>query len=176
MNHQQFEEWLLNDQPLTPDQRRSLHLHTRECAGCAALERANFALRAAPVARPAAGFAGRFQARLARERVVQRRRALIGSLLLGVVSVLIFLWLALPYLSFLTSSTPATVISTWMDSLVGLGAFGRALGIAAANLAKVMVQFVPGYVWLAVLLVYGGGSALWVVSLRKFNFNSQAVA
>ncbi len=176
MNHQQFEEWLLNDQPLTPDQRRNLHLHTRECTSCAALERANFALRAAPVARPAAGFAGRFQARLARERVVQRRRALIGSLLLGVASLVLFLWLALPYLPFLTSSTPAGLISTLMDSLVAFGAFGRAFSIVAGNVLKVLVQFVPGYVWLLVVLVYGLSSSLWVVSLRKFNLNSQAVA
>ncbi len=31
MNHRPFEDWLLDDQPLTPEQKRDLQSHLRTC-------------------------------------------------------------------------------------------------------------------------------------------------
>ena len=68
INHQPFEEWLLNDKNLTPAEKRELDLHLRTCTHCTALSATGLALRSAPVASPAAGFTLRFQQRLAAQK------------------------------------------------------------------------------------------------------------
>ena len=90
MDHRPYEDWLLEDERLTPEQDRDLRIHLRNCPECSALARANMALRSAPVTAPAEGFALRFQVRLAAERKVQRRRSLIGLFLMAVVVFVIY--------------------------------------------------------------------------------------
>ncbi len=88
MNHRPFEDWLLDDQPLTPQQQRDLQAHVRSCPACAAIAESNLALHATRLVSPAAGFADRFQVRLAKRRREQRWRQVIGeagSILLSVL-------------------------------------------------------------------------------------------
>jgi len=47
MNHQPFEEWLLNDKNLTPAESRELDLHLRTCVHCTSLSATGLALRSA---------------------------------------------------------------------------------------------------------------------------------
>ena len=82
MNHQPFEEWLLNDKNLNASEKRELDLHLRVCTYCTALTETGLALRAAPVIAPSAGFAIRFQQRLAAQKIAERRRRLWGALVL----------------------------------------------------------------------------------------------
>ena len=82
MEHQPFEDWLLADQPLPPEKKRELQSHLRECSQCSALAEVNLSLRAAKLATPPAGFTSRWQSRLATQRKSQRRRQLIGSVIL----------------------------------------------------------------------------------------------
>jgi hypothetical protein len=110
MNHQPFEEWLLNTTPLTAEQKRQLDSHVRSCTYCAALARTEKILRTVRLASPASGFVTRFQTRLAAQKVVDRRRRQIGSILFtfgaGFLAVI-----SLPYLVF---SSPAVIAAcTW---------------------------------------------------------------
>ena len=68
MNHRPFEDWLLEDQPLTSDQERDLQAHLRTCTSCSAIAESNFALHSTHMVRPAEGFAARFQLRLIENR------------------------------------------------------------------------------------------------------------
>src|SRR5258706_12521295 len=104
MNHQPFEEWLLNDKPLTPTEKRELDAHLRTCKHCTALTETGFALRSARVVKPAAGFALRFQQRLAMQKIVERRRRLRGLIALILTGVGLLSWFAAPYLYVLISS------------------------------------------------------------------------
>ncbi len=45
MNHQPFEDWLLNDKPMTQQQKHELDIHIRTCAYCAALAETGIALK-----------------------------------------------------------------------------------------------------------------------------------
>jgi hypothetical protein len=74
MNHQPFEDWLLNDQPLTPIEKRDLDAHIRTCKYCAVLAQSSLELRSVRMVSPMPGFAGRFQKRLAARRIADRRR------------------------------------------------------------------------------------------------------
>ena len=76
MNHQPFEEWLLNDKNLNPAEKRELDLHLRTCSHCTALTETSLVLRSASVVAPATGFTLRFQQRLAAQKIAERRRRL----------------------------------------------------------------------------------------------------
>jgi len=79
MNHRPFEDWLLNDMPITHEQKRDLDLHTRTCASCSALVETGIALKSVKKVAPQAGFTTRFQSRLAERKLVERRRKIWGG-------------------------------------------------------------------------------------------------
>jgi hypothetical protein len=85
MNHQPFEDWLLNDQPLTPIEKRDLDAHIPTCRYCAALVETGLELHSVRMISPKPGFAGRFEKRIAAQRIADLRRRLDGliGLLLG---------------------------------------------------------------------------------------------
>jgi hypothetical protein len=166
MDHRPYEDWLLDDERLTPEKERDLRSHLRTCADCAALARANQALRAAPMSVPAAGFAVRFQARLAAERKVQRRRSFFGWTLLLLVGMAALFFLVRPYLAYLSWS-PAQLAATWLSNLVYIGLTARAMSLIGNTLLDVFVSFVPSYVWAASFALFGGIGSLWVLSFRK---------
>ena len=88
MNHQPYESWILDETTLSLAEQRQMKDHLDSCAACRKLATgwiaARRSMRAAPPARPAPGFTGRFQARLAERRALQhqlqaRRFVLITS-------------------------------------------------------------------------------------------------
>ena len=74
MNHRPFEDWLLNDMPITPEQKRELDMHVRNCAYCTALVETGMALRTVKKASPQTGFTVRFEARLGAQVVRSDQR------------------------------------------------------------------------------------------------------
>jgi hypothetical protein len=175
MDHRPYEDWLLDDERLTPEQDRDLRIHLRNCPDCAALSRSNMALRSAPVTAPAEGFALRFQARLAAERKVQRRRSLIGLFLMAVVGVGGLSWLLFPYLPYLTLP-PAQLASLWLGNLVYLALAARVVGVLGITLLNVLASFIPTYVWVLSVALLGGLGFLWTFSFRRVGKYSQSAA
>ena len=174
MDHRPFEDWLLDEQPLTPDQKRQLNTHLRTCASCTALAEVDLALKSTRLAEPAAGFAGRFQVRLAAEKQAARRRNFWGFALLTLSVLGIFLWGSWPVLRDLFQS-PVNFLSSWVSSLVSFWASIHAILRAGMVLFKVAPGFVPAYVWAVILFAAGGSSMVWVVSLMKFTKVPQGV-
>jgi hypothetical protein len=168
MEHQPYETWLLNDERLTAEQQRDLRRHTASCLQCAALARANLSLRAAPVARPASGFSQRFARRLAAERQIQRRRTVIGLLLLTLVSSGLIYWLISPLLPYLSLS-PTQMFVTWVSALLYLSNTAQALGTLGGVFSRLAFGLVPPSLWVVFLVTALGSGALWVTLLRKTN-------
>ena len=166
MEHQPFKDWLLNDKHLAPEEQRNLNHHITVCGDCASLARANLMLRAAPVARPTGGFALRFQKRLEAERKIQRKRAVIGSVLLALVSAGLIFWLITPFLPYLSLS-PAQIFVHWVSALVYLGASAQALGIVGEVILRFVLNSMPPFLWLLLLVGTVGLSALLVTPLRS---------
>jgi hypothetical protein len=175
MDHRPYEDWLLDDERLTPEQDRDLRIHLRNCPECAALARANLTLRSAPVSPPAEGFALRFQTRLAVERKIQRRRSLIGLFLMAVVGVVGLFWLLSPYLPYLTLS-PTQLVSLWISNLVYLALTARVMGAIGNTLLNVLASFVPSYVWALSVALLGGTGFLWTFSFRRVGKYSHSAA
>ena len=175
MDHRPYKDWLLNDERITPDQDRDLRVHLRNCPECAALARANLALRSAPVTAPAPGFALRFQTRLQAERKVQRRRSLLGFSILAVVGMSGIFWLLFPFLPYL-SLPPTQLASLWLNNLIYIALTARALGALGNTLLNVLASLVPPYVWVLSMLLLGGTGFLWTISIRRVSKFLQSVA
>lgn len=167
MNHLPFEEWLLNDMPVTLEQQRELESHLRNCSYCAALAETGRMLRTARMASPLRGFTERFQARLAERRIEERRRMRWGTMFFAFGGLALLIWIADPYLeSFLSS--PATWISTIVNLLVFLGTTLFALLNAGVVILSVIPKFLPPFVWMVVLSTLAGLALLWSVSIWRF--------
>ncbi len=168
MNHRPFEDWLLNDTPMTPEQKRDLDEHLRSCSYCAALADTGVVLRSVKMVSPPAGFTMRFQARLAERKIAERRRWLWGSILFTVGGLALLIWLTIPYLVRFFDS-PAT----WISGLVEWGLFLittiQALFQAGSVLLNVIPGFLSPFAWMVVISAFAGFSLLWSVSIWRFS-------
>jgi hypothetical protein len=167
MNHRPFEDWLLNDMPISPEQKRELDSHLRTCTYCAALVETGKALSSVKRVSPTVGFSTRFQTRLAARKVVDRRRKFWGSILFVTGGMAILMWVAGPYLASFIAS-PAT----WISALAEWGIFLITTLQAMAQAGSVFLHVVPGFLspfaWMVLLSALAGVSLLWSVSIWRF--------
>ncbi len=167
MNHQPFEDWLLEEKPINSKQKLELDAHLRICSSCAALAETGRALRSVKRVSPAAGFTVRFQVRLAAQRAADHKRRLWGSILFILGGLLMLAWIAAPYLGSFFAS-PATRIT----SLIGWGVFIFTTLQALLRAGSVMLEVIPDFlaplVWMVVVSAFAGISLLWSVSIWRF--------
>lgn len=167
MNHRPFEDWLLNDMPITPEQKRELDMHVRGCPYCTALVETGMVLKTVKKATPRAEFTARFEARLAARKAIERRRRYVGSILFTAGGFVLLVWLASPLLlSFF--SAPASWISVVVNWLVFLITTVQALGQAGSVLIKVVPDFISPIAWMVLLSAMAGITLLWTVSIWRF--------
>jgi hypothetical protein len=174
MKHQPFEEWLLNETPLTPEQKRELDLHVRSCAYCSALMETGVVLRSVKMVAPADGFAARFQARLAERRLADRRRRVWGAILFLLGGLSVLAWLAGPsILRFLSSP------EVWIATLVEWGIFlvttFQAMSQAGEVFLNILPGFVPPFAWMILASAFAGISLIWSISIWRFTRVPQGV-
>lgn len=174
MNHRPFEDWLLDDQPLDPAQKRELDAHLRACNVCSAIAESNLALRSARVVAPAPGFAARFQERLVLARRAQRRRTLLGTLFFSLGGMLLLTLLAGPTLVSLIGS-PAEWISAAVRALLFIYTTFMAMVEAGSVIFRVLPGFMPPFVWFVLLSTLSGLSLLWSVSIWRLMRRPQGV-
>ena len=166
MNHFPFEEWLLNDIPVTPEQQRDLDAHLRTCAYCSTLVETARMLSASKMAVPASGFTTRFQTRLAEHKAVERRRKLLGMMLFTFGGLVLLMWAVGPSLASFIAS-PAAWISVVVGWLVFIGTTLFALIDAGAVILNIIPKFLSPFVWLVMLSTVAGVGLLWSVSIWR---------
>ena len=172
MDHRPFEDWLLNIQTLSANEKQQLNAHLQGCSSCTALGEVNLALKSVKMAAPTAGFTDRFQVRLETQKKALRRRNYWGFLLLTFSVLSGLVWMAWPVIKSLIQS-PVALLASWLSTVVSIWASVEALFQGGRVILKVIPGFIPIYVWIVVLLVAGGWSLLWVFSLMKFTKISQ---
>jgi hypothetical protein len=174
MNHRPFEDWLLNDMTITPEQKRELDAHLRDCGHCSALAKTGTILKSARKVSPPAGFTARFQARLAERQLIERRRRLWGAVLFTLGGLALLVWLTMPYLVVFFSAPAA-----WISVFVGWGIFLvstlQALTQAGSVLLGVLPGVLPPFVWMVFLSAAAGIGLLWSVSIWRFSRVPQGV-
>jgi hypothetical protein len=167
MNHRPFEDWLLATEPLTNEQKNDLQSHLRVCPDCMALAEVNVAMRMVRPAKPASGFTNRFQVRLAAKRAAERRRNLIGIILLAASGVFALFWFTLPYFLWAIES-PVEMFATWFSSLAYMFISLQAFFQAGSVIFRVASGFIPAYVWVAAFSLFAISGSLWILFFRKF--------
>ena len=167
MNHQPFEDWLLNEKLIDPKQKLELDTHLRVCPYCSALAETGLALRSVKVVSPAAGFTSRFQARLAERKLADRRRRLWGAILFTFGGLVMLMWIAGPYMASFFAS-PAT----WITSLIEWGIFLittlQAVAQAGSVILRVMPSFLTPFGFMVLVSALAGIGLLWSVSIWRF--------
>ena len=167
MNHRPFEDWLLNDMPITTEQKRELDSHVRSCAYCAALVETGIAFKTVKKVSPQPGFTARFQTRLAARKAAEQRRRYLGSILFTAGGFALLMWLASPYLAAFFSA-PATWISVVVDWGVFIFTTLQALGQAGSVLLQVVPEFLSPFAWMILISAVAGISLLWTISIWRF--------
>lgn len=167
MNHQPFEEWLLNNEPMNPEQKRELESHLRTCVYCAGLLKTDRVLRDLRMASPASGFVTRFEARLATQKAADRKRRLLGFVLFALTGSVLLIWAASPYLAGILIS-PAG----WITALVEWGVFLMTTLLASLQAGAVILDvlggFLPPFAWMVMVSGAAGVSLLWSISIWRF--------
>lgn len=174
MNHQPFEEWLLNDKHLNPNEKRELDSHLRTCADCTALTATGLALRSARAVRPSAGFTMRFQQRLAAQKIVERRRRLWGVVMLILCGGALFSWLVTPYFRAI-STAPVQSLTVVVGYFLYLATSLQAMGEAFLVFARVLPSIIPPYVLMIAFSAMAGLGLLGSVSIWRFTSHPQGV-
>ena len=167
MNHQPFEEWLLNDMPITHEQKRDLDLHVRTCTYCSALAETGVALKSVKKVSPQGGLSTPFQARLAARKLVERRRRIWGTVLFTFGGLGMLMWLSSPILASFLSS-PATWIAALVQWIVFVLTTVQALAQAGSVFLRIIPDFLSPFAWMVILSAVAGVSLLWSVSIWRF--------
>lgn len=169
MNHQLYEDWLLSEEPLAPQETAALQQHLQGCESCSLLsvawQEVEDQLQMAPTLAPAPGFTGRWQARLEADRQRLHRRqslALLGFSMAG--AFLLFSSLAIFALPLLES--PNLLFWTWIYRILSLGFLVASL----QDFAAILFQTATGTVSIVGLVLFAGLlselGVLWIVSWR----------
>jgi hypothetical protein len=174
MNHRPFEDWLVEDLPLSTDQNRELQSHLRGCDSCAAIAESNLALRSARVISPAPGFTVRWQERLVAARRTQHQRLIAGMLSFSLSGLFLLALLTGPVLRSLIGS-PAVWISTLVQTLLFSYTMLAAVVEASAVFLRVVPNLVPPFVWLVLFSTMSGLGLLGSVSIWRLTRLPQGV-
>ena len=166
MNHRPFEDWLLEDRPLSGREQRELQVHLHGCRSCAAIAESNLALHSTRLTPAPAGFADRFNERLARWRRRQRWYQLLGTLVL-VIGGLTILYVVAGAVVQQALQSPAAWITAATVYLVFAVESLQVLNEVGRILLRDLRGFMSPLSWIVVSL---GGVALalaWAVSVRR---------
>ena len=166
MNHRPFEDWLLDDQPLNPQQTRDLQAHVRNCSSCAAIAESNLALHATRRVGPADGFTARFRVRLEKRRAEQRWRQVIGTLVLVMGGLGLIYWVSGP-LILQALQSPASWITAGINYFLFVLTSLQVLSEATAILLRVLPSFISPAGWLALIVGTAGLGFVWTVSILR---------
>lgn len=166
MSHQPFEAWLLSEEPLTPEQARSLEDHLRGCRQCTRLagalqEVAALFRRAQPVS-PSPGFVSRWHgAQSARRQQDFRRQALGGLLALGLASIVMALlgsaqWLITTQAPLQILTVPVYQVLAWFSLLD-----------ASQDVILALLRVLPPAWWASFAALLSALSLLWVFLISR---------
>lgn len=171
MNHQPYESWILDETTLSLAEQRQMKDHLDSCAACRKLATgwiaARRSMRAAPPARPAPGFTGRFQARLAERRALQHQLQARRFVLITTTASMLALFALMAYLAFTTS------FATLLVNALGLA---TRLVIQWNNAQQVIMSlwhalpiYIPVAIWVILSTGLGLLGLIWAVSLWRIS-------
>jgi len=176
MNHQPFEQWLLSEDPLTPEEKQAFDSHVNSCQYCRELLVAWHGVtdlfQEVSDIEPAAGFTSRWIERLEREKridqaVRHRWQSVIMLILFANVITGLVILLGTQFLT--TFDTPLSLVMSGLYRLISVISFVNAIQNISITLFRSIFSVVPLGIW--AILGFGllGSIATWVVSLKSLS-------
>lgn len=167
MNHQPYESWILDDKKLDRSQQAELEEHLRDCPKCDRLQQswslARMQIKSAPVKKPDAGFAGRWQKSLVerkRNEVQRQTRNLIlwlsGSALLLLIALAVIFMPNLSIIGIAVSAITTFVsiinsLSTLLEFITSITRTAPPGVMIFSTLFLSTLISVVGFIWVASL-------------------------
>ncbi len=174
MNHLPFEDWLLEESPLTPPQKRLLEAHLRECPSCAALAEVSLALQSARLVPPPSGFVNRFRQRLAARQQTQRRQFILGFALLILTVLGVMVGLSWPLLSSFLAN-PSRALLEWVLRLVAVCTTIQTWLATIGVLVRVGASLISPAIWTVTFLFLSLVCLFGIASLARLTRIPQGV-
>jgi predicted anti-sigma-YlaC factor YlaD len=178
MNHQPFESWLLSEEVLEQDQDRTLREHLRNCEQCASLESAwtevHQLLETASQAAPAAGFAARWQERVADQQWKRHARQswIILALTAGAAAIL---FLAMGFQAVELLRYPEQFLLLMIYRLATLVGMAYATQNLVFSLFGTIANLVPPPIWIGLFGSFTMVCVLWFVMFKQLS-NSRRIS
>lgn len=176
MNHQPFENWLLSEDSLSPENASTLRDHLESCDHCRELQAAWTGVvglfQDVPDFEPAPGFVNRWQARLEVERQVElsvrhRWQSIIMLILIGNVIVGLVVLLGTQFLT--TFDKPLELVFSGIYRLASIVTYINAAQNVFITLYKTITSVVPAGLWALMGLGLVGSGAIWIISLKSLS-------
>lgn len=169
MNHQPYETWILDQPPLTDEDRLALNQHLETCQACRKLNLGfktfNEEIAAPVMLVPRPGFSRRWKASLAERRArEQRRQAWRFFLIISAAALAILLGMVIYTLA---TSTPAEVVQIAVRGLTGTVGFYttvRSLATTWLDITPIGLNIV---VWIAFGITFCLLSLIWVFAVWR---------
>jgi len=176
MNHQPFENWLLSDGTLSPEDTQALAGHLETCDYCRELQTAWMGVvglfENVPEVEPLPGFVNRWQGRLAIELEIEtsvrhRWQSMIMLILIGnVVAGLVFL---LGSAFFTTFDTPLSWLLSGVYRVVSLVTYFNTIQNIFLTLFRTITSIVPVGYWALIGIGLVGAGATWIISMTSLS-------
>lgn len=171
MEHQPFENWIIDELELTPEQTQALAAHTKECSHCRTLQTSWAEIRAqidaASEAIPAPGFSKRFQKNLEERRLRQQLqiRRLFLFLVLG-AGLSFFAWLVV----IAATTSPADLLVAGVQTFTQLFVNYDLIQQTFITLINSVPIVIPLALWIAITCSFVFLSLVWVISVWRISF------
>jgi hypothetical protein len=168
--HLLFEEWLLSDVKLAPEEVAHLEQHLETCTSCQRLSQAwrevETQMQRAPMLSPAPHFTQRWETRVIAERLRRERRqtSLILYLCAGSLFALLG-WLGL--WMFPTLLSPYPLLLVWVYQITASIHFIVNIGDLYITVVRAITGLLPGTVWIALSVALGSLTILWLITYKK---------
>ena len=174
MDHKPFEEWIMGDEILNPEQERALQEHLQSCESCAPLAQAWQELRLkiepAPQITPPPGFTQRWQTSLQTKRAAQQRRR--AWKILGLCLGIILVSLGLLYIPEILQLSPGALLANLLTNttlfIVNANHTREVIevffgGISPLLPATILILAASSLTWLSIIWIF----TMWKIIVPK---------
>lgn len=169
MNHQVFEDMLFSGEKPSLQEAHVLHEHLQGCEACRRLSEAQQAveshLLSAVMVDAQAGFASRWQARLAESQARLHRRQTLAVLafVIGISTLLVG---SLVVLAFPLFQSPAILLLSLTNRLVELVSLASSARDTVGVVFQTAAGAIPVWLWVIIAGVFTQMAVVWLVSYR----------
>jgi hypothetical protein len=176
MNHQPFENWLLSEDTLSPENADALRDHLEICDQCRELNTAWNGVvdlfQVVPDVNPPPGFVARWQERLNVESQIElsirhRWQSIIMLILIGNVITALVILLGSQVLS--TFESPIELVLSGVYRLASMVTWLNAVQNIFITLFRTLTSVVPVGLWAVLGIGLVGSGAIWIISLSSLS-------